>query len=63
MSSGFADRQYFSLDLSSWQNLVEVLVPASAATFALTAKSAKIAVIAKIAKIQIFRGISTGYCD
>ena len=52
MSSGLADWQYFSLDLSSWQNLVEDLLSALP-TSALTAKSAKIAVIAKIAKIGL----------
>ena len=52
MSSGLADWQYFSLDLSSWQNLVVGLLSALP-TSALTAKSAKIAVIAKIAKIGL----------
>ena len=52
MSSGLADWQYFSLDLSSWQNLFVGLLSALP-TSALTAKSAKIAVIAKIAKIGL----------
>ena len=61
MSSGLADWQYFSLDLSSWQNLVVDLLSALP-TSALTAKSAKIAVIAKIAKIGLIfiaTGVST----
>ena len=52
MSSGLADWQYFSLDLSSWQNLLWGLLSALP-TSALTAKSAKIAVIVKIAKIGL----------